>query len=75
MVSETVVAPTRRLRGKRRRSETGENRGSRGDAEKPRVGPWAQEVVLRETGFSPVAADAPSAPQPPRVWVTSAKTL
>jgi hypothetical protein len=55
----------RRLRGRRHRSETSENRGSRGDTEKPRAGPWAQEVVPCETGFSRVAADAPSAARPP----------
>ncbi len=56
----------RSLRGRRHRSETGENRGSRGATDKPRVVPWAQGVVLHETGLSPVAADAPSAAQAPR---------
>jgi adenosylcobinamide-phosphate synthase len=54
------------LRGRRHRSETCENRGSRGDADKPRVAPWAQEVAPCETGFSRVAADVPSAAQAPR---------
>ena len=56
----------RRLRGRRHRSETRENRGSCGDTDKPRVAPWAQAVVPQETGFSCVAADVPSAAQPPR---------
>ena len=53
----------RSLRGRRHRSEICENRGSLGDTEKPRAGPWAQEVVPGETGFSQVAADIPSAAQ------------
>ena len=59
------MAPTGRLCGRRHRRETGETLGPRGDTEKPRVGPWAQEGVPRETGFSRVAADAPFAAQPP----------
>jgi hypothetical protein len=55
----------RRLRGRRHRRETCENRGSRGGTEKPRVGAWAQEAVPRETGFLRVAADVPSAAQAP----------
>ena len=61
------VAGPGSLRGGRHRSETCENRGSRGATEKPRVSPWAQEVVPHETGLSRVAADAPSAAQTPRV--------
>jgi xylulose-5-phosphate/fructose-6-phosphate phosphoketolase len=53
-------------RGRRYQSETGENRGSNGDAEKPRVAPRAQEAAPFETGLSPVAADIPSAAQAPR---------
>ena len=59
------TARPRRLRVRRHRSETHENRGSCGDTDKPRVGPWAHSVVPQETGFSRVAADAPSAAQPP----------
>lgn len=50
----------RSVRGRRHRSETPENRGSLGSADKPRVDPWAPEVLPGETGLSGVAADAPS---------------
>ncbi|MES2612834.1 MAG: nucleotidyltransferase family protein [Pseudomonadota bacterium] len=54
-----------RLRDRTHRSEAFENRGSLGATDKPRAGPWAQEVVPDETGLPSVAADAPSAAQPP----------
>ena len=64
-VESADLSRPRSLRGRRHRSETCENRGSRGAIDKPRVGPWAQEVVPRETGLSRVAADAPSVAQTP----------
>ncbi len=56
----------RSVRGRRHRSETSENRGSLGSTDKPRVAPWAPEVIPGETGLSGVAADAPSAAHVPR---------
>ncbi len=56
----------RSVRGRRHRSETSENRGSLGSTDKPRVDPWAPEVIPGETGLSGVAADAPSAAHAPR---------
>ena len=44
----------------------GENRGSLGGADEPRVGPWALEAMPSETGFSAIAAGARSAAQTPR---------
>jgi hypothetical protein len=43
----------------------GENRGSLGSADEPRVGPWALEAMPGETGFSAIAAGALSAAQAP----------
>ncbi len=58
------VSKTRSLRGRRRRSvleerrsQTCENRGQFGSTDKPRVAPWAQEVIPKWTGSSRVAAD------------------
>jgi hypothetical protein len=56
----------RSLGGRRRRSEMGENRGSPGSADEPRVGPWALEAMPGQTGFSAIAAGALSAAQAPR---------
>ena len=58
--------------GRRHRSETCKNRGSRGATDKPSVGPWAQEVVPRETGLLRVAADAPSAARTPSHYTPAA---
>ena len=43
----------------------GENRGSLGSADEPRVGPWALEAMPGETGFSAIAAGALSTAQAP----------
>jgi transposase, IS5 family len=61
-----VKVRSRSLGGRRRRSEMDENRGSLGSADEPRVGPWAWEAMLGETGFSAIAAGALSAAQAPR---------
>jgi hypothetical protein len=45
----------------------GENRGSLGSADEPRVSPWALEAMPGETGFSAIAAGALSAAQTPRL--------
>ena len=59
------AADARSLGSNRRRSEMGENRGSVGSADEPRVDPWALEAMPGETGFSAIAAGALSAAQAP----------
>ena len=50
----------------------GENRGSLGGADEPRVGPWALEAMPGETGFSAIAAGALSAAQAARASAQAA---
>jgi hypothetical protein len=44
----------------------GENRGSVGSADEPRVDSWALEAMRGETDFSAIASGALSAAQAPR---------